>query len=585
VAGREYSLELVRQYPTVALMYEDIGEDLIEIYMPKALNENYLDLLFAHRLFSDGEPPTEKEFAPLRQQLEGALRDELALPFPDFLEQVFAVDSCFKWLGPDGLNGWLLVAQWLEQRLLDIPPARWQLALWQQWLEMAPTFGGRAEQLLASDKVSLLCAEQLFLKCEPKMPATLMPPDSALWTVAGGAVLNRLADIESATSDLDIFVYNNNMGAVAQLLNYYDDWSAQRGLRSLVSQVGRVWNLAIEGFSTCVQIVSVSHRNAFEVVLGFDMDAVECFASRETIVASTACLRAIADRTVRRCCSATVRPLRIAKIQDKGFHVVDQPVVILLPNKPPLALSWNDNCCKEQFADYTSSSPEAVYPLKSYRLQAVEPDELEISYFHDRTNEEVRACTLPDNWLELIEIGAETVCRDAPAPKFHMQSITYDGRAIAFELEPRVLADENDEEHPSQNVLLKRSHPTGIMNLARRCDTQRMFELYAWLGAQHPKSNSKFLQLELVGSRWDTRSISDPRFEDDSIFIRAGQTPSMHMFHWTGASLPSSGLYNHLGTRVACRLVANGLVSPGYPKHKHPVCFSLQFSDIGLLVQ
>lgn len=550
----------VKHYPTIKNMLEDISEDSplsLELALPVVLSNDMLNVLFS--------PLEDTILTNINLELDKWMDD-----WTVFYKQWDDVCWCLDYLGWERIS----LVDALGSRL-SRNPAQWQSLLWRTWLTVAEAIPDESLRLSITADASRSFLEPLFVKASAKLPDTLLPPDSELWSVAGGYALNALLELDLPHSDMDIFVFNENVGAVSQLLNFYDDWTAQHGRKALIYQNENVWNLFIQGFEHSIQIIVTTHRNAFETVLGFDMDCVQCFGNRQGIVASLECIRAVQSRSVTRCNLARVRKERVAKaMKTKQFQFprynVKSKAALDCDSYTIREIDWTDlNSAKDQLACMIQEK----YPV--FTLSAFKMTDFEFAmsgYWDDNRTQEIRAHLLPEGWLDDLEFQ-KTARRTSQGHTMEYNRLSYDGLTVVFELEPMILQEESNTIILTR--MLTRTTANSVTNPVRECDTIRMLELLNWLHSKFPDMNSRYKLVDYSETHADW---------SDALMLRIGLPRTTHAYRWNGSSdtikitenTGTTYLEWPCGSQVVGRVLVDGLT-------QNDTKLIFYFSEIALL--
>jgi hypothetical protein len=419
-----YTLETaVQRYPTVANMLADVPapaasaspDEPVALELPNAaaLPRSHLDWLFADAEFPLGD---------LQLDLLAAI---------------------------DWLDGWALprTAQALigaaRERVAQQAPSAgaYPSAVRAAWLD---TLDGSSGQLELTARASAALAEPLLVPVRRELPsalAALLPPPElapSRWCVAGGAVLNALLGEARADSDLDVFVLDEDVGALGALIEYYTHWARDRGLRALAAQRHRLLTLAIEN-QPLVQLILTEHRSPFDLVLGFDVAPAQCFwhAQHGCVVASQSCLESLRDRVIRDY-RPHLRRARYEKYKARGFTFQPEPRCAQAPDPDSdqaqaHGLDWALGAAHvaAQLREHAWGR-DGVWPLGEYAY--AERNLTGLRYWWDNASREVRASQLPPDWYEHLERAAPVPTHGGSGPDF--ERLTYRGRTVVFELEP-----------------------------------------------------------------------------------------------------------------------------------------------------
>lgn len=434
---------------------------------------------------------------------------------------------------------------------------------------------------------SSLLHEHLFLpfpSASPHVLSDLFPPPSPHWIVAGGSILNHLANLDCPSSDIDIFVFESGYYAILDLIHHYSHLASERQWDATIYPDGCCWTISFDHCPTLIQIIASPHSNPYDIVLDFDMDAVQCYAtSPSTFFASTACFDAIHSRVIKQL-SPQIRSVRSWKMQNKGFtlqgyyvDVMSHSRSVYIPKPPPKPNKYSHSL-----------------PLCQYQLPfVIEHSTNDSDYFHFINHLTIRACDLHDtDWLENLRLTDPKIDDAADTtynlyhPSVHAlegtphpiclkprRELVYQSQSIVFHLPPMVLSKANSPNFNNPDFPINRSGALGhylfdpfdppfnsnYVNGRRVRDFDRLSLVSFALQSSGLSSTSRFKNLKLPNSiKPDlyTRNVLlwviDP--------VRLTLLRSTRVFDWNGSSLDPATIDNRFGQTVLCAVGIHSLV-------------------------
>jgi len=366
-----------------------------------------------------------------------------------------------------------------------------------------------------------------------------LPPPSADYVVAGGAVLNALLSLDCPNSDIDIFVLRGDWSAVARLLQHYASFKRQ----TAIARQGTALTLAIEG-APLIQIVVTQHLCAFELITAFDIDAVRCYYDPlfERAISTIDCAKAVRSRAIVSAFTH-LRKCRIAKLRQKGFRFTKEVWTRRVEDylSATLALDWSCEASLLQTLEDRLGECDSISLLCDFELPAENQltQDRATLYLHDTTAIQARAHALPDDWLARLISLDRRVNRDHTA---ELEPIRFEnGLPIGFET-PALMCVAESAHLRHMPVLLAQivgSDPqsprhvdaTRLIALLQYCRVQRgVPHTQIRLDIDFSRPENRYLDYSKEFARIDPHSASDR----ESLSFRIKIRPTTEIVDWNG---------------------------------------------------